>query len=178
MLVNGWDDAIDNNMSKSICEQISIVPAGGMNVSLTHMIGPEKDQNDVDYRNSFDLVGSDTICSNLSIGLNGDYSTEMHSASGNGTALWWGIGGYLKYRFSGDVSLAARVERFADVDGIRTGVRQNLRECTLTPELRLNSNILLRGDVRIDLSDKKVFQKVGSWTDTQPTLSANAIYFF
>lgn len=178
MLVNGWDDAIDNNMSKSICEQMSLSPAAGMNISVTHMIGPEKNENDTDYRNSFDVVGSDSVCSKLSIGVNGDFSTEMHSGAGNGTGEWWGIAGYLKYCFSREFGIAIRCERFADVDGLRTGVRQNLRECTLTPELRLTPNVILRSDIRIDGSDQQVFQKGNSWTDTQATLSANAIYTF
>lgn len=176
MLVNGWDNAIDNNMSKSICEQISFAPADKMGIALTHMIGPEKAQDDVDYRNSFDIVASDTVSSGLSVGFNGDYSTEMHSADGNGMGLWWGVAGYLQLQFSVNTSLAVRCEQFADVDGIRTGLIQKLQEVTLTPSFRLTPQVILRGDVRIDQSDEKVFEKGIGRTHTQPTISVNVLY--
>jgi len=62
------------------------------------------------------------------------------------------------------------------VDGIRTGLIQKLQEVTLTPSFRLTPQVILRGDVRIDQSDEKVFEKGIGRTHTQPTISVNVLY--
>ena len=75
-------------------------------------------------------------------------------------------------------AFSMRGEVFADVDGIRTGMIQNLRELTFTPEYRPVEHIILRADLRYDISDQNVFQKNAGSSGTQTTLGINAMYAF
>ena len=178
MVVNGWDNAIDNNKSKSVCAQIGIVPVHGMNIYANYMMGPEKTNNNSDIRHVLDVVCTYTLNETITLGLNGDYGTEEHSALNGGAAAWGGIAGYVRFNASKDFSLALRGELFEDKDGIRTGVAQNLQEVTLTPEYRPAEHLVVRGDARLDKSNEPVFQTRSTWKDSQMTLSLNILYIF
>ena len=178
MVVNGWDNAVDNNMSKSVCEQLTVTPGSGASIALTHMWGPEKAGNDADYRNSFDVAGAWTAVEALTIGFNGDYSAEDHSAPGNGTGRWYGTAGYLRIVPAPGLSVNLRAEQFEDRQGLRTGVAQKLREVTVTPAYQLSPHVVVRGDYRIDTSDKRVFERDNGWSDRQTTISVDVVAVF
>jgi hypothetical protein len=178
MIVNGWDNAIDNNKSKSVCAQIAAIPFNGLNLYANYMFGPEKEKNNSDTRTVFDLVGTYSINNIMSVGLNTDYGTEEHSASNGESATWIGVAAYLRLNLAKDFSFAARGEQFDDKDGLRTGVVQKLQEITLTPEFRPTEHFAIRGDLRFDKSDREVFQKKADWQKTQTTVSLNFLYAF
>jgi hypothetical protein len=75
-------------------------------------------------------------------------------------------------------ALSLRAESFDDPDGVRTGVAQTASEVTATPELRLTPRFLVRGDVRVDRSTRRVFETSGGFTKTQPTVLIQAIHAF
>ncbi len=177
-IVNGWDNSIDNNSSKSVCGQIGANPLTGMNLYATCMYGPEKTNNNSDNRGLLDIVGTYAVNTTISVGVNGDYGDEQHSAANGGTATWVGFAGYLRANLLSEFSVSLRVEQFEDKDGIRTGVAQKLREVTITPEYRPAEHFVLRGDFRVDSSDRSVFQKGSGWVDSQPTFSLNFLYAF
>ena len=178
MIVNGWDNAIDNNKSKSVCAQIGIVPVHGMNFYATYMLGPEKTNNNSDARRDLDVVCTYTLNEMITLGVNGDYGTEEHSARDGGDAAWNGIAGYVRFNASKDFSVSIRGEQFEDNDGLRTGVVQKLQEVTLTPEYRPVEHLVIRGDARLDKSNETVFQKRSTWKNSQMTLSLNVLYTF
>lgn len=178
LLVNGWDNAIDNNKSKSVCAQIAVIPIGGLGIYANYMFGPEKEKNNSDNRSIFDLVATYSINDLVSIGLNADYGTEEHSGNGGGSAEWSGLAGYFRLNLAEDFSASVRLEQFEDKDGIRTGVAQKLQEITLTPELHPAEHFIIRCDLRFDKSDQNVFQKNISWQKTQTTAGINFIYRF
>jgi hypothetical protein len=78
----------------------------------------------------------------------------------------------------GGLALSLRAELFEDHDGARTGTAQRLTELTLTPEARLTPHLLVRADVRMDHSDRAVFEKGAGASDTQPTVLLNVLYGF
>ena len=178
MVANGWDNAIDNNKSKSVCSQIGIVPIHGLSFYTTYMVGPEKSGNNTDDRHVLDLAGSFTFNENVTIGLNGDYGKEEHSGTNGGTATWIGVAGYARLNLLNTFSISLRSEQFEDRDGIRTGTVQKLREVTMTPEYRPAEQVVVRGDLRFDISDKVVFERGSGWKDAQTTLSLNFLYTF
>ena len=94
--------------------------------------------------------------------------------------MWNGVVGYARFRLSDTFALIFRGELFNDRDGARTGVAQKLTGLTLTPELRVGSHLVFRGDLRVDFSDKEVFEG-SDWALTkkhQPTVLLNALYTF
>jgi hypothetical protein len=48
----------------------------------------------------------------------------------------------------------------------------------ITPEQRLTPHLLVRGDYRIDRSDRTVFEKSSQLVRTQPTVLVSALYHF
>jgi len=178
MIVNGWDNSIDNNTSKSVCGQIGASPLTGMNLFATYMYGPEKANNNSDNRGLLDVVGTCAVNTAVTVGMNADFADEQHSAAGGGNATWMGLAGYLRVNLLDEFSVSLRAEQFEDKDGIRTGVVQKLREVTITPEYRPAEHLVLRGDLRLDSSDRDVFQKGSGWSDSQPTVSLNFICAF
>jgi len=176
MVVNGWDNATDNNRSKSVSGAIAVVPAGGMSLCAAFISGPEKDRNDSDDRSVFDLAGTYDVSGLISLGVNADYGRDQHSSATGGDAVWKGVAGYLRFNLTGEFLVALRAEQFEDRDGFRTGISQRLREVTLTGEYRPASHFVVRGELRVDSSDRDVFQKQGAWTSSQMTLGVNAMF--
>jgi len=99
------------------------------------------------------------------VSLDGLYGHEQNGA------LWRGLVGYAKYSLTKSASLAFRGEAFDDAGGTRTGVDQTPRGFPFTSEYllgarfsRLNSRFrradgkfVVRGDLRLDVSDRDVF---------------------
>ena len=77
-----------------------------------------------------------------------------------------------------EFAICLRGEYFADPDGARTGVPQDLKEVTLTPEWKISSHFLVRADLRADWSSRDVFEKRAGFTRTQPTILLNTFYAF
>jgi hypothetical protein len=90
-------------------------------------------------------------------------------------------------------SLALRAERFRDGGGTRTGFDQTLNGFTFTPEYDLDAKlsklnphfkkvdgkIALRGELRRDSSDQRVFRKdLNALSDQEFTTAVNVVYLF
>lgn len=178
-IVNGWDNAIDNNKSKSLGIQFNIAPLTGLNIIPGFMYGPEKTNNNHDNRTLADLVATYNLSEPVTFGLNFDYGSEPNSPSENETAKWIGLAGYFKYKFSNNFSIALRGEEFDDKNGIRTGVIQKLKEFTITPAINLNSSLILRSDLRYDKSDIKSYTNENNIPkDSQVTVGLNLVFIF
>jgi hypothetical protein len=108
------------------------------------------------------------------------YGTEPNAVTQGQTAMWNGIVGYARFGLGDTFALILRGELFNDRDGARTGVAQKLTGVTLTPELKVGSHVVFRGDLRVDFSDKEVFEgRDGALTKKQqPTFLLNALYTF
>jgi len=176
MVVNGWDVARDNNRSKSVGGQLALTPVASFTMYLNAMYGPERTNNDSDARTILDLVAIWKASSRITLGINGDWGSEQDAVAVGEDATWDGVAGYARLAASDDFAVSLRGECFDDQDGARTGVRQFLYELTITPELRLSSRLILRGDFRIDHSDREVFEKQSATSDTQPTFLVSALY--
>jgi hypothetical protein len=87
---------------------------------------------------------------------------------------------YAGYQLTPQVALAARVEYLADREGLFSGVSQNLREGTFTIDWRPADGFLLRGEYRLDSSNKKYFlgSELRRYEATQPTIGFGAVWWF
>jgi hypothetical protein len=177
-IVNGWDNAVDNNRSKSIGGQLALMTGTGVTLYVGAIFGPELAEDNSDNRTVVDLAGSYAAASFLTVGLNGDYGTEERAASDGGAARWDGAAVYLRFTLSDQFALTVRGERFEDQDGTRTGAAQKVYGVTLTPEFRVLHDLVVRGDVRLDVSSGEVFEKAGGITDNQLTVSVNVLFVY
>jgi hypothetical protein len=179
MVTNGWDDVKDNNSGKTFCLNLGLTPVPGLAVYLNYIGGPEQPDNDTDWRQVGDLVATYKPVDFVTIGVNGDYGIESDVPVGDGTmmvdAAWMGTAAYGVVNLTGQFALALRGEWFRDRDGVRTGIPQNLVEATLTPTLKLTDSFLLRGDLRVDHSNKDAFEGDEAMSQRQVTVALNAI---
>ncbi len=177
-LVNGWDVVKDGNGTKSIGAQVAYAPTPSLTLMVNAMSGPEKPENDRDWRSTVDLVVTWKAGERLSLALNADYVTEQGDRPDGTSAYWGGVAGYVRYTAHPRLAFAVRAELFRDADGIRTGTSQTVKEVTLTPEWKLGKGLVLRGDLRHDWSDEPVFERRDEHAKGQTTASLNVLYVF
>jgi hypothetical protein len=177
-LCNGWDVVKDNNSGKSLGVQLVWTPSKAVAVTGNYMVGPERADSNSDLRNVGNLVGQWKATAQTVFTLELTYGSEPNAVTAGQTATWRGIVGYARFGFSDSLALILRGEFFDDHDGARTGVRQYLKEVTLTPEWKISPHFLVRGDLRVDWSNQDVFEKSSGFTSTQPTILVDAIYVF
>lgn len=178
MLVNGWDNARDNNSSKSVGAQLTWTPTPAVTVTGNIMSGPERADVNSDPRTVFELMAQWKATDLVVLGLDGVVGSEVGAVVSGETATWSGLTAYARFGLSGAFAFCLRGEVFADPDGARTGRRQTLREVTLTPEWKVSQHLLLRADLRVDWSTEAVFEKGYGSSTTQPTVLVNAAYSF
>ena len=202
MLVNGWDNVIDNNAAKSFGVSLTITPVAPLAIYLNYIGGPERDNNNTDFRHLADVGIVYKPTARWSFTVNADYGMDTHAvtpapvvptatdpnpmpvdpaaAGVAGTnAQWVGVAAYIRSQLTKRFALILRGEAFWDLDGYRTGTAQRILEATLTPEFHVTDSLVVRADLRIDNSDQAVFQRSdGLVRHYQPTLGINVLYAF
>ncbi len=173
-IVNGWDNATDNNKGKCYGTSITYAPADAFSLIVNGMTGPEQNNNDSNKRTLVDLVATIKPVKPLSVILNYDNAKEENAALGGGDAKWDGLAAIVKYDINDTYSVAVRGEYFDDKGGSRTGTVQKLKEVTLTPEIRLAGGLILRPEYRHDMSDQQSFDN--GTKKSQDTLALGAMY--
>ncbi|HSB36005.1 MAG TPA: outer membrane beta-barrel protein, partial [Thermoanaerobaculia bacterium] len=143
-----------------------------------YMGGPEQPDTNGNWRNVGNVVGQWKASDRTVFTLELSYGGEPDAVTAGETATWGAIVGYARLGLSDSFALNLRGEYFADPDGARTGVPQYLKEVTLTPEWKISSHFLVRGDLRVDWSNRDVFEKKNGFTSTQPTLLLDVVYVF
>ena len=177
-VLNGWDDAEDNNTGKTFGLSTTVTPSSDSSLVFNFLYGPEEEHDNHDNRFLFDWVGSISPVSNLTLVLNTDYGYEkggpQNLSALTGDAKWYGAAFYANYVFNGKWSGTVRIEELKDPQGFRTGIAQNLKEVTLTGQYTLAKNLLLRPEYRHDWSNADSF--AGNTRDQQDTLALGVMY--
>ena len=193
MVANGWDITVDNNDGKTLGAQIAITPTDNISLLLNWAGGQEAiGLNGVAFSNNtvniFDVVLDVGLTNNTLVQLNFDYGVQANGAVSGRDAEWWGIAGILRHNYNKWFSISLRGEFFDDVEGTRTTSAttlvadqgQELWEITVTPEVRINQNMVVRMEYRHDKSNQKAFfdSGAGKAQDTQDTIALNALFYF
>lgn len=178
MLANGWDNVKDNNSAKTVGAQLTWTPVKSVSVAGNFITGPERANVDGDPRTVFELVVQWKLSNLTVLGLDALFGAEKGAVVPGERATWSGLVGYARLGVSERFAICLRGEYFADPDGARTGVPQDLKEATLTPEWKISSHFLARADLRADWSSRDVFEKRGGFTGTQPSILLNVFYAF
>ena len=175
-VLNGWDDASDNNNGKTYGLSTTVTPSSISSLVFNFLYGPEESNNDADNRFLFDWVGSLSPVKNLTLVANTDYGWEKGNSAtpNNADAKWYGAAVYANYVFTEKISGTIRAEELKDPQGFRTGVPQNLKEVTLTAQYTLAKDLLLRPEYRHDWSNADSF--AGNTRDQQDTLAFGVMY--
>src|SRR3990167_5576181 len=188
-LVNGWDTFADNNDGKTFGYQFNWAVAENTSFILNASHGPEQDDDlspgaDGNWRHFWDIIVALKPLEKTSINLNFDFGTEagakgigggfFASPTGrNGT--WWGFSGIISQDITDSFGLALRGEYFDDNDGARTGVMGlQVSEVTLTANIKIRENLLVRPEVRYDDADQEIF----AGQDNELTTAIDFAYMF
>ena len=182
MVVNGWDNAKDNNRSKSVGGQVMIAPVAPLTIYLNYLGGPEKADTNGHVRNTYDLIANWKVFKALSVGVNADYGVETRAslAEAGEDAVWKGIAGYTRLDVTSRFSAALRGETFHDEGGTRLGVSSpaTIGEYTFTPTYKLSDRFIVRSDLRFDRANAPLFVKKDGLSDRQRTISTNIIFVY
>jgi hypothetical protein len=154
--VEGWDDFIDNNDSMTFGYSTTYAPNDKASITVNFMHGPEQTDDNSNQRFLLDVIGTLKPLKATTLSVNIDSGWEQGAALDGGLATWKGVSTIAKYEFLSWLSLAGRIEWFQDTDGARTGMAQDLKEFTITPELKWKG-FVLRPEYRHDWSNKKAF---------------------
>ena len=176
MAVNGWDNSIDNNKSKTVGAMVTYTPTDRITFNGCFSGGPELDSNNSINRLVYEFTTVIKLNDQLTIGADALCGQEIKYFIDGKDAIWYGAAGYIRYYLTENFSLAIRGEMFDDWSGTRTGIPQRLDEITFTPEYKLNKNIIVRGDIRYDQSDKVLFEKENTFSNNQLTVSLNMLF--
>jgi hypothetical protein len=177
--VNGWDVFNDNNKGKTFGTSFVVTPIEPLTMNLGLMYGPEQSDNSSHDRFLVDWVGTFKATKKLTFVLNADFANEEKDPlNGGKNSRWYGVAGYAKYDFTDWFSTSIRAEFFCDKDGVRTGIRQNLTEITITPEFRIVKNLLVRPEYRHDWSNKNGFDSKNTAFNkkNQDTIAVGILY--
>lgn len=185
---NGWDNLRETNTQKTTELGISAAPIKDLSLTVMNHRGTERVggltlAGPEGNRNLIDAVATYAASDKLSFTVNYDNGSQKNAAtvapSGNDTAKWSGIAGYVTYQINDMWRLALRAETFNDKDGYRTGVVQKWKEGTITLAYLPSKSIELRGEVRGDRSDVASFVKTdGSAGKSQNSFALQALYKF
>ncbi|MCH7624179.1 MAG: outer membrane beta-barrel protein, partial [Nitrospinae bacterium] len=142
----------------------------------------------------FDIVLDVALTNKTLVQLNFDYGQQANGAASGSDAKWWGIAGIIRHDYNKWFSINLRGEFFNDEDGTRatvnsvnastvtgtSGISQELWEITVTPEVRINQNMVVRMEYRHDKSNRNAFfdSGAGKTQDTQDTIALNALFYF
>lgn len=175
-LYNGWNNVEDNNNSLSYGLQYYGTLGKKLTLLQNYTGGPELTDDNHNWRHLSDTLLTYNASDKMAYMLNFDYLTEDRD---NGSIDWIGLAAYARRVLSDRHALVLRGEWFKDSDGASTGVEQEVKEVTLTYEIKGPGGLLTRAELRHDWSNKDVFDDSdGGQKDTQTTLLLGAVYSF
>ena len=162
LLVNGFDNAWDQNSGKSYGLQGSLAPTDQFNTTLTWINGPENAGTNDGWLRDLSWNAYLGLSDRFEAMVNMDYISATDPEGTSATS--WGLGGYLRFHLNDQVRIAERYEFMNDREARSTGLEQMLMENTLTLEFQPvadDARFLTRLEYRRDWSDAPFFSCSG-----------------
>jgi len=166
-----------NNTGKTILGKAAW-GAEAWGVTGSFLAGPEQAGNSGDYRQSYDVTGF-VIVEGVKVNLQTNYGNE--TVAGN-RVHWVGGGIQPVVPVTEALSIGARVERFRDPEGARTGAAggPTVTNVSVAPAWAITKALTVRVEARVDVSSGgDAFEDAsGDPKDSQATLSAEVFFRF
>src|SRR5262249_26318711 len=154
MLVNGWNDVVDNNSGKTWGLSATLKPNAKLTLVQNFIGGPEQKDDTPDKRFLTDTTLTVTTNDKLSLMANYDYGKDTLAGS---DVSWQGLALYARLQANAWWAVTPRFEWYDDKDGVTTGTPQKVKEITITTEQKLGGKLLTRIEYRHDFSDVAFF---------------------
>ena len=174
-VTNGWNNVTDNNSQKTYGLQAVIKPTPSLSIVQNYMAGPEQTDNTDEWRHLVDTTVTYAVNDMFSVMGNYDYGSD---GVGMETVTWQGLALYAKAQVNPYFAISPRWEYYNDEDAFTTGAAQNVKEFTLTGELKHSQGLIMRVEYRRDWSDIDFFTKDGTPRGDQNTFSVGFVYAF
>jgi Putative beta-barrel porin-2, OmpL-like. bbp2 len=191
----GWNQSInDANDSLDFLGRVTFTPSDKTSIIFVMTEGPEfpigvgpnlPPGDDSDWWTALDLVVTQKITDQLSLGVGIDYViTPRIPGLPGGAKAWGAVDGYISYAFDPHFTLNTRLEFYRDAaNGFPTGapVSADYYEATVGiaikpfPKDNFLSHLVFRPEVRYDRSSRPVFN---SGDKDQVTVSVDALFTF
>jgi len=181
MVVNGWNNTVDNNSGKTIGFSGAWNPNSHFSWAASYIAGPENNNVNSGWRQLFDTTVTYTVNDKLALMGNYDYGYNKFPGPGPaGHAHWDGVAGYAKLNVTKRFAFIPRGEFFRDANGFSTGTAQQVKEVTFTAEYKMVEGLLSRFEYRHDWSDQPFFDRgnILAASKKLDTLTAGFIVFF
>ena len=183
MISNGPDNQTVTNSAKGVGGQLSWTPLDSIALFFNYFGSAEPQtgntNNTKNFRNFYNIVSDIGVSKNILLNLNFLYGSEKNANGLYLDAEWWGFSGIVRYDVNEWFSLNFRGQIFDDKDGFLSSTTQKLTAFTFTPEVRVNSNMVIRAEYRHDESDACPFtDENGNTKDSQDTVAFNALFYF
>lgn len=173
-LLNGWNNATENNRAKTVGAQVAVKPMEGVSISQTWLGGAEQANGLNGFRHLFDTVATWDVHPRVS--LMGNLDIGRDEILGERVA-WHGVAAYARLQLRPRWHVTPRVEWFEDAQGFATGTAQTLREYTLTSEHTLVGGLSARVEYRRDWSNEAFFAyRTDQFRKAQHTVLFGVVY--
>jgi len=178
-IVNGWDNNLDNNTSKTVGGRVGFTPVKGVALGLSAITGitetdTENRKSVVDIDVTVTTIEKLTIGAELNAGKEEGASAIVAGDDGSWNALL--LMGH--YDFNDIYGLTVRYDYFNDKDGARLGssMKEKRHAIAIAPTFSLGNGAGLLAEYRHDNSDQNVFD--GNTSESTDSIAVEVTYAF
>ncbi|MDI1301330.1 MAG: outer membrane beta-barrel protein [bacterium] len=176
---NGWDQADDQNKTKTTELGVSYAPVDMISGAVYAYLGGEGTSSPTQKLTLVDVIVTIKPIAPLAIILNYDMDKLKDGVAVGQDAKWTALNAYLNYQITDKLRTSLRLEQFDDKDGFKFGAPDNkIKGATLTVGYAPVPAFELRGEVRRDKADVAVFTKDGAAEDKQTYAAVEGLYKF
>lgn len=187
-VVNGWNTVHEAAQMQAL-ECAAVYTTDLVSLTIDAYVGKQYLGETAFYgptstRNLLDIFGSYQITKELNLVSELIYAVQPNAAQPDGTmigrAVWSALGAWVNYQFTDKWRTALRAEIFNDANAYRTGVRQVLKEGTITVGYEPFKHFLVMLETRRDFSNAQAFVNKGGFGtgNNQQSYAVNLLYQF
>ena len=203
-VVNGWDELTASDSGKTVVGKIGVTLGDPLALTISALYGPQASVTpgaailepagyDSNKRGSIDITGLTKLIPKWQVNFQANFGWEKNApgaaaaAAAAGTPLtpnaqstWFGLGCQPVYAWNPTTNVAFRIEVLDDVDGARTGLKQEIWSFSMAPGINITPHFLLRAEARLDVSNNNMAytDHAGNPVKIQSTIATEAIYNF
>jgi hypothetical protein len=153
-LVNGWNNINLYNGSPTV-GLTGAITRPKFTWAHTYYVGKERFIAEDNRRHFYDTALTVAASDKTNLYLTFDYGTDTSRTIGS--KRFYGFGTAVRHALNSRFALSPRFEWYNDADGVMTGASQQIKEVTMTGEMRLAQGFMTRLEFRRDWSDQPYF---------------------
>ncbi|MGP1716777.1 MAG: porin [Methylophilus sp.] len=181
LLLNGWQRVHrpDGNSTPSLGHQITYRPNDRLTINSSSFIGNDKSDADRQMRYFHNLFAQVQLDDHWSMLAGFDIGAEQRLDDKGRYNVWYTPNLILRYRYSDQLSMAARAEYYQDKQGVIVSTDTpngfKTQGYSVNMDYQLYPSILLRAELRQFVSKDRIFQKDDNDFSSRSLLATTAL---